>query len=186
MSDSSIRLTEAVEAFRSSPSYSADMGPSLSRLLIVCGRECPMFALSIGEVNQCVKEVKKAAERRKRVETLDAFFSFAMGTGWTRSNPVAGLVANKALPKRKPATPEAQVPKREAVLLSAEGREQLEVDIQELLVRKEKVIAEVAAAREEGDLKENAGYHDARERLGLIEGQLREKRDMLMRSAPLE
>ena len=186
MSDSSIRLNEAVEAFKESPSYSADMGLSLSRLLMLCGRECPMFALSTGEVNQCVKEVKKAAERRKRVETLDTFFSFAMGAGWTRSNPVAGLITKKASPKRKNAAPAAPSPRREAVLISAEGREQLEADIQELLARKKKVIAEVAAAREEGDLKENAGYHDARERLGLIEGQLREKKDMLMRAAPLE
>lgn len=37
---------------------------------------------------------------------------------------------------------------------------------------RQEVVQQVAAAREEGDLRENAGYHAARERLGQIDGEV--------------
>lgn len=36
------------------------------------------------------------------------------------------------------------------------------------------VVQQVASAREEGDLRENAGYHAARERLGQIDGEIQD------------
>lgn len=40
--------------------------------------------------------------------------------------------------------------------------------------RREEVIARIAQARDEGDLKENGGYHAAREEQGKIEARIRE------------
>jgi transcription elongation factor GreA len=40
--------------------------------------------------------------------------------------------------------------------------------------RREEVIARIAEARDEGDLKENGGYHAAREEQGKIEARIRE------------
>jgi transcription elongation factor GreA len=44
------------------------------------------------------------------------------------------------------------------------------------------VIARISAARDEGDLKENGGYHAAREEQGKVEGRIRQLEDMLRRA----
>ena len=44
------------------------------------------------------------------------------------------------------------------------------------------VTARIAAARDEGDLKENGGYHAAREELAKLEGRIRQLEDMLRRA----
>jgi transcription elongation factor GreA len=44
------------------------------------------------------------------------------------------------------------------------------------------VIERIAAARDEGDLKENGGYHAAREEQGKVEGRIRQLEDMLRRA----
>lgn len=44
------------------------------------------------------------------------------------------------------------------------------------------VIERIAAARDEGDLKENGGYHAAREEQGKLEGRIRQLEDMLRRA----
>jgi len=44
------------------------------------------------------------------------------------------------------------------------------------------IIARISAARDEGDLKENGGYHAAREEQGKLEGRIRQLEDMLLRA----
>jgi transcription elongation factor GreA len=47
---------------------------------------------------------------------------------------------------------------------------------------RQEVIARISAARDEGDLKENGGYHAAREEQGKLEGRVRQLEDMLRRA----
>ena len=49
------------------------------------------------------------------------------------------------------------------------------------LVRQD-IIARISAARDEGDLKENGGYHAAREEQGKLEGRIRQLQDTLERA----
>lgn len=44
------------------------------------------------------------------------------------------------------------------------------------------IIARISAARDEGDLKENGGYHAAREEQGKLEGRIRQLQDTLERA----
>jgi len=44
------------------------------------------------------------------------------------------------------------------------------------------IVAKISAARDEGDLKENGGYHAAREEQGKLEGRIRQLEDMLNRA----
>ena len=48
--------------------------------------------------------------------------------------------------------------------------------------RRSEIVKRVSDARDEGDLKENAGYHAARDELGKIDGRIQQLVDMLERA----
>jgi len=57
--------------------------------------------------------------------------------------------------------------------MSAEGKAALEAELRELVdERRPVVVQRMKTAREEGDLKENFGYHDARQELGMLDGRV--------------
>ncbi len=59
--------------------------------------------------------------------------------------------------------------------MTVEGEKALRDELQRLkTVDRPKVIADIAEAREHGDLKENAEYHAAREQQGFIEGRIQD------------
>ena len=64
-------------------------------------------------------------------------------------------------------------PPPEPVLVSAEGLERLQAELDGLLAERPGVIKRIATAREHGDLKENAEYHAAREEQGFLEGRIK-------------
>ena len=59
------------------------------------------------------------------------------------------------------------------MLVSAEGLERLQAELDGLLAERPGVIKRIATAREHGDLKENAEYHAAREEQGFLEGRIK-------------
>jgi transcription elongation factor GreA len=70
----------------------------------------------------------------------------------------------------------------ERIHVTEEGLEQLKAEYDELInVRRPEIVRTVAAARDEGDLRENAGYHAAKFDQGMIEGRIRELESMLRR-----
>ena len=71
----------------------------------------------------------------------------------------------------------------ERIPMTAEGYERLETELKRLkTVERPDVIKSISAAREHGDLAENAEYHAARERQSFIEGRVRELEDKLSRA----
>ena len=71
----------------------------------------------------------------------------------------------------------------DVVWLTQEAYDKLEAELNELkTVGRPEVSARIAAAREEGDLSENGGYHAAREEQGPMEGRIRQLEDLLRRA----
>jgi len=69
------------------------------------------------------------------------------------------------------------------VWLTQAKHEQLTAELEELRgPRRSDIVKRVSDARDEGDLKENAGYHAARDELGKLDGRIQQLTDMLERA----
>ncbi|MHB8618945.1 MAG: transcription elongation factor GreA [Chloroflexota bacterium] len=63
---------------------------------------------------------------------------------------------------------------KEPAYLTAQGKLDLETELTELVeIKRPEIAATILAAREDGDLKENGAYHDAKDRQGHLEGRIR-------------
>jgi transcription elongation factor GreA len=63
--------------------------------------------------------------------------------------------------------------------LTQDAHDRLSRELQELIANRPAMAAEINARREEGDLKENGGYHAAREEQGKQEGRILQLQQLL-------
>jgi transcription elongation factor GreA len=63
--------------------------------------------------------------------------------------------------------------------LSQDAHDRLQAELDELIAARPTMAAEINARREEGDLKENGGYHAAREEQGKQEARIRYLQELL-------
>ena len=68
---------------------------------------------------------------------------------------------------------------REGTWLSQDAYDRLKAELDELIANRPVIAAEINARREEGDLRENGGYHAAREEQGKQEGRIRYLKEFL-------
>jgi len=66
-----------------------------------------------------------------------------------------------------------------ATWLSQDAHDRLEAELNELIAGRPAMAAEINARREEGDLRENGGYHAAREEQGKQEARIRYLQELL-------
>jgi transcription elongation factor GreA len=75
----------------------------------------------------------------------------------------------------------------DAVVMTAADRAALEAEVQELeTVARAEIAERIRIAREWGDLKENAEYHDAKNSQALLEARIQRLRDRLLRAEVVE
>jgi transcription elongation factor GreA len=73
------------------------------------------------------------------------------------------------------------------IYLTKEGLEELKKEHEELSkVRRVEVVERLSAARDQGDLSENAEYHAAREELSFIDGRIDELEELLKQVVLIE
>ncbi len=70
----------------------------------------------------------------------------------------------------------------QGVWLTQEAHDRLKAELDQLVAGRPAMSAEINARREEGDLRENGGYHAAREQQGQQEARIRQLTDMLRRA----
>ena len=63
--------------------------------------------------------------------------------------------------------------------LTQDAYDRLKGELDELVANRPVIAAKINEAREEGDLKENGGYHAAREEQGQVEGRIRQLQELL-------
>jgi transcription elongation factor GreA len=68
---------------------------------------------------------------------------------------------------------------REGAWLSQDAYDRLKAELDEFIANRPVIAAEINARREEGDLRENGGYHAAREEQGKQEGRIRYLQEFL-------
>ena len=77
--------------------------------------------------------------------------------------------------------------RNDPIPMTAAGREALETELNELTtVRRPEIVARISSTRDEGDLKENAGYHQAREDQSIVEGRIQEIEALLRLAVIIE
>ena len=76
-----------------------------------------------------------------------------------------------------------QSPEHDVIWLTQEAFDKLQGELEHLRgPLREEIVAKISAARDEGDLKENGGYHAAREEQGKAEARIRQLEDMLRKA----
>jgi transcription elongation factor GreA len=70
--------------------------------------------------------------------------------------------------------------------LTKEGLAELKTELTELISRRSVIAEEIASARSQGDLSENAEYHEAKEEQGRNEGRIEEIESILASSEVIE
>ena len=69
------------------------------------------------------------------------------------------------------------------IWLTQEAYDKLQAELDDLRgPKRQEIIEKIAAARDEGDLKENGGYHAAKDEQGKQEARIRQLEDMLRRA----
>ena len=106
------------------------------------------------------------------------------GAGQARASRAAVSPASPV--EARPGGPGIAV-RPDALHVSAEGLDRLRVELDDLVrVRRPAIVRRVAAARELGDLRENAEYHSAREELGFLDGRVHALEDQIRRAEVVE
>jgi transcription elongation factor GreA len=70
----------------------------------------------------------------------------------------------------------------QGVWLTQEAHDRLKAELDRLVANRPAMAKEINDRREEGDLKENGGYHAAREEQGKQEGRIRQLTDLLRKA----
>ncbi|HOB50532.1 MAG TPA: transcription elongation factor GreA [Mycobacterium sp.] len=71
------------------------------------------------------------------------------------------------------------MPDTQVVWLTQESYDKLKTELDQLIANRPVIAAEINDRREEGDLRENGGYHAAREQQGQEEARIRQLQELL-------
>lgn len=70
--------------------------------------------------------------------------------------------------------------------MTPQGAQKLREELARLKEERPKISREIGIAREHGDLKENAEYHAAKDRQGMVEAQIKDIEDKLARAEVID
>lgn len=145
----------------------------VSRFIRWCGRDRPLFDLKPPEIGTYAEEFGGASTvDTKRLEPVRRFLRYLYKSGLTSSNLTPHLkVASSSKHSRKASVSNGPAPEKVYMTLQEYGR--IQDEIKALDTELARVIRDIAHARADGDVRENAPLEAARERQGFLMSQKR-------------
>jgi transcription elongation factor GreA len=102
---------------------------------------------------------------------------------WSPSTTAASSISCPIPPTTKEQPVTQRIDEDSVVWLTQDGYDQLKSELEHLKgPARAEITQRISEARDEGDLKENGGYHAAKDEQGKIEARIRQLEDMLRRA----
>lgn len=145
------------------------------------GKGRDVSSISASEVDRYSRRTSSLeTDSPEKLEYIRRFLSFLAKKGFTPAN-----LAPHIKVKRPRASKSS--PRQENILtITPEGREELERELEDLHQKRIEVTEEMRRAAQDKDFRENAPYHAAKEKLGLIVGRIEEIEATLAQAVVVE
>ncbi len=187
MTNNNPTLIEAAQLFAASlPSGQHGDGQEALRFARWFGEERPTLELRPRDVEAYVETFGASAPNAvSRGDSLKSFLGFAHKQKLTPERLVSHVRVRKpTVSKAKHSSNPA--PRPQEIHLTAEGKEALARELEDLTAQRPHLAAEIAAARVDKDVRENAPLEAAREASGRVEARIRELETVLRRAVVIE
>lgn len=161
--------------------------PYIRRYLDFHGHDQPLSSLSGSRVETFAESQIRTSDPSapQRVAALKAWFQYLKKKDYTEVNYGVHIRARRALGASR-AAGAALRPEEQPIEMTADGMARLEDEMRELNGQKLQLAQAIELARQDGDLRENAPYHAAREALALTESRHRQISEALKRAVVVE
>ena len=157
---------------------------SLHSFVRWCGWDKPVNSIRGAEAGNYAERLSQADnEAAKKLEIIRGFFSYALKEGWIKENLSLSLRVKKTRAKTNGVMRKVV---REPIPLTQTMYDSLSEEVKTLKKQRLDVIKDVQVAAADKDFKENAPYHAAREKKGMIEGKIMEIEETLARAVITE
>ena len=181
-----LTLKEAMDEYIASlkPELRQVQGAFVRKYVEHAGEQFPVAGLTGSRVESYVeKEIKPSDPNApERVAALKAWFQFLRKKNYSQAN--FGVHVRVRRPaSRGGAGVRVEAPPLE---MTAEGIAALKKELDELTELRSQIVRAIATAREDGDLRENAPYHAAREALGMNESRREQVEQALKRAVVVD
>jgi len=134
------------------------------------GRERPIDGLRPAEIDDYSENAARSDPGHvERLPLVRAFLSYAKKKGWSKNNLGTHLKAKKTKTR---AVPAANNVVRETISVTREGYDKLNMELASLREQSQAAVEEMTRAAADKDFRENAPFHAAREKRGMIEGRI--------------
>ncbi len=152
----------------------------LARFIRWCGRQREVESLTAYEVTEYAQFASgSSADGKRRLEPVREFLAFVYKEGLHGQNLAPQVRASKGRSPRKESAPAVPM---EDVTLTPEGAAQMQERLALLREERPHIVEDVRLAAADKDVRENAPLAAARERLGFLDGRIRDM-DLVLRSA---
>lgn len=152
----------------------AEAQAEVHRFVQWCGQDRSVATLTALEVANYAESRSGAPDAVQRLEPVRTFLQFVKKEGFTTSGLAQHLRARKIVVRAS----KAQSPQA-VVVLTREGRSQVEQELVALRAKRPYLAAELKRAAADKDFRENAPLEIVREELGLMESRIRELEALL-------
>ena len=149
----------------------------ISHFVVWYGQEKNIKSLTLLNIHKYNDDISKNTyQANTNVDAVKKFMDYAFRNGLVKEN-LSLNVKNKCSPK----SAAAKISKNEGhqKAITQEGYDNLVLELERLRILRNETVGQITIAAADKDLRENAPYHAAKEKCGLIEGQIIEIEDTL-------